>query len=265
MMPMTLPHYLVDPDKSFSGWNFSYLKSTSRMHEAPLPWNYYIHAIKYFYYAHAVLDLGTGGGEFLSQFPLQNKKVYATERYEPNIAIAKQNLEPFGVQVMGLEMDAKIPLESNSLDLILSRHEAYKEEEVYTLLNQYGVFITQQVGGDNNKELYSMLGCKQNYPTLHLKQVKAKLKDAGFYIGYHREAKTFTRFYDIGAVLFYLNALSHQFNITDGYMYDVGIRQIDNIIEQNGYFDVTCHRLIVVAQKSEEAFTKFIIKEHDID
>ena len=265
-MAMKLPEYLIESNTPFSGWNFTYLKSTSRMHEAPLPWNYYLLALKHLYMANTVLDLGTGGGEFFSQFPLQNKRAFATERYAPNVAVAKHKLERLGVQVIGLEKNEDIQLEQNMLDLILCRHEAYQEDEIYALLTKYGVFITQQVGGDNNKEFHSILGSERQQPLLYLEQVEANLKDAGFYIEYSNEVKTYTRFYDIGAVLFYLDALAHQIPITTPNQYELGIREIEAIIDENGYYDVTCHRLIVVAKKSEETlYTKFAIKEHDID
>lgn len=42
-------------------------------------------------------------------------------------------------------------------DIIISRHEAFDIDEVYRLLKPNGLFITQQVGGLNNKELSQFL------------------------------------------------------------------------------------------------------------
>ena len=85
--------------KHFEGWDFSYLESTNRMQEFPLSWNYRHEVKKRMNRCSSLLDMGTGGGEFLSSLAPLPKIVCATEGYEPNIPIARKELEPLGVKV----------------------------------------------------------------------------------------------------------------------------------------------------------------------
>ena len=56
--------------------------------------------------AATMLDMGTGGGEFLFSLHPLPKTVYATEGYKPNVPIARQRLEPLGVKVVYFEEDS---------------------------------------------------------------------------------------------------------------------------------------------------------------
>jgi len=59
--------YLVsEASKKFEGWDFSYLESTGRVQEFPLSWNYRNEVTIRLLEASSLLDMGTGGGEFLS-------------------------------------------------------------------------------------------------------------------------------------------------------------------------------------------------------
>ena len=56
--------YLNDSKKKFSGWDFSYIADTGRMVEFPLEWSYTSKILKKLRNAKALLDMGTGGGNF---------------------------------------------------------------------------------------------------------------------------------------------------------------------------------------------------------
>ena len=57
----------------------------------------------------SMLDLGTGGGEFLASLKDLPKLTCATESYLPNIPIATGLLEPLGVQVVPLMDENTLP------------------------------------------------------------------------------------------------------------------------------------------------------------
>ena len=50
--------------------------------------------------ASSLLDIGTGGGEFLSSLQALPQIVYATEVYKPNMPIARKRLSSLGVEVI---------------------------------------------------------------------------------------------------------------------------------------------------------------------
>ena len=82
-----------EQDAPFSGWDFTHI--ASRMQEDPLPWNYKRIIEDNLTDEITMLDIDTGGGEFLNSFEELPKRTYATEAYEPNIPIAKERLSLF--------------------------------------------------------------------------------------------------------------------------------------------------------------------------
>jgi hypothetical protein len=85
----------------FAGWDFSYVKD--RMVEATLPWDYVVEVLERLNGVSALLDLGTGGGEVLSQLAPFPPRTFATEEYAPNAPIAARRLHPLGAQVVRYE------------------------------------------------------------------------------------------------------------------------------------------------------------------
>jgi hypothetical protein len=47
----------------------------------------------------SMLDVGTGGGEFLSKLQPLSEMIYATKGYLPNVPKARKRLEPLGVEI----------------------------------------------------------------------------------------------------------------------------------------------------------------------
>ncbi|AIC93316.1 hypothetical protein BleG1_0708 [Shouchella lehensis G1] len=62
--------YLQEQEEAFSGWDFSRLTSLNRFNSSLLPWSYGGLAYAAMQQANAVLDMGTGGGEFFLDFIL---------------------------------------------------------------------------------------------------------------------------------------------------------------------------------------------------
>jgi len=250
MKHLTFEQYLEDYNQSFQGWDFSYLERTSRMVEFPLPWNYYNIVRTYLRDADSLLDMGTGGGEFLSSLTPLPACTIATEGYEPNVRVAKNRLEPLGVKVIHDFTDDRLPVESGSIQLIINRHESFSSTEIHRILKPGGVFITQQVGGENNRELNEFLGAEDyEYKDFHLAVTSVELENTGFKLIYSNEVLSRTRFYDIGAVLYYLRVVEWQIPDFTIEKYEAKLRELHQVITDVGYFDVTCHRFVLVAAK----------------
>ncbi|MGH9915649.1 MAG: class I SAM-dependent methyltransferase, partial [Pyrinomonadaceae bacterium] len=117
-----------------------------------------------------LLDMGTGGGEWLSGLPTRPARTVATEGWPPNVPVARKRLEPFGIEVIEVEgapanteqqvggTSGLLPLLDSSFHLICNRHESYLPSEVMRVLVPGGRFLTQQVASSFNAELLSMLG-----------------------------------------------------------------------------------------------------------
>lgn len=241
--------YLNEAKKPFSGWDFSYVTESGRIQSQLLPWSYGSLVLPHVRSANTLLDMGTGGGEFLATLQPFPASVYATEGYEPNVSVARKRLEPLGVQVVYIEDDASLPLPDRYFDVILNRHESYSVQEIGRILNDEGVFITQQVGGSDCREINEMLGAPMNEEFAHwnLETALAELQDYGLRILDQREFDPVQRFYDIGALIYYLTAIPWQVQDFALERYEERLHDIHRLIQSEGYFEVRQQRFIIKA------------------
>ena len=194
--------------RSFTGWDFTYLNN--RMIEEQPPWDYMALAANLMQSAHALLDMGTGGGERLLQLrPLWPKKVVATEDYSPNLALARQRLEPHGIQIYPVELTrtASMPFENDEFDLVINRHSGLNCHEVARILSTGGTFLTQQIHGLWAQDLLAFFGAKPQWPDSTPDMYIACLQNAGLTITQHDKWQGKLQFRDIGALVFYLHAV----------------------------------------------------------
>jgi SAM-dependent methyltransferase len=202
----------------FAGWDFSYLRG--RMLEGAPRWNYLERVRRRMADVDAMLDMGTGGGEFLASLAPLPAGTVATEGYSPNVEIARARLEPLGVEVVSVdgapdnveigpgEGIGSLPFPSGSFPLVINRHESYYPAEVFRILRPGGVFITQQVGGMHFSGLAESLGAPPKPDSeWALPFAVHQLEDAGFRILRQEEDFPETVFQDIGAVVYYLKAV----------------------------------------------------------
>jgi hypothetical protein len=84
----------------FSGWDFSWLDWPQRR-TGWLPWSYRREvARRAAGLAGPMLDMGTGGGERLSQLPSIPPQTVACEAWPPNVPVAATRLAPLGIPVV---------------------------------------------------------------------------------------------------------------------------------------------------------------------
>lgn len=241
---------LKETEKEFRGWDFSYIEETGRMQSGMLSWSYGSIVIPYMKRVKRMLDMGTGGGEFLSKLqPYFPEKIIATEGYEPNIPIAMNRLKPLGVDVRQIFNDNELPFQDNTFDLIINRHESYSPKELRRILKDGGIFITQQVGGRDAIEINEILGAPMNeYFSWDLQFAVDDLKNNGFEILFHKEEFPPLRFYDIGAFVYYLKAIPWQVEDFSIDKYKGKLFEIHSFMKEKGYFEVKQHRFIIIAK-----------------
>lgn len=238
-------------DRPFQGWDFSYITSSGRMQEGLLPWNYPSIVLNAARKASSLLDIGTGGGELLSILLPLPSKTYATESYVPNVEVAKRRLEPLGVKVVKTKMGGPLPFGNRTFDVVIDRHEDYSASEVFRLLRKGGTFITQQVGPKNNGSLYRSLGL-HGVATITWNQCKAvkELDGVGFDIEDQREALAVTRFYDVGALVYYLKAIPWEVPDFSVKRYFDVLKRLNQIVLRKGYVETERDRCLIVARKA---------------
>ena len=239
-----------EEEYSFEGWDFSHINS--RMKEESLPWDYKKIVNSFMDGEKVLLDMGTGGGEFLLSLNPTVGKTYATESYLPNIELCKIRLEPLGIELRPVYDDRSLPFEDNYFDMIINRHESFDLLEVHRILKPKGVFITQQVGEMNNKELSKfLLGAylDSTDEDLNLDKVLLQGKDIGMKILNQGEYFPKTYFYDIGALVFYAKIIEWEFpGFSVERCFDKLI-ELQSKLEKKGYIETLEHRYFLVAEK----------------
>jgi SAM-dependent methyltransferase len=235
----------------FAGWDFAHITATGRMTELPLPWSYVSLVAPQLRQARSALDLGTGGGELLARMQPLPPDMHATEGYAPNIPIATARLAPLGVTVHGFEREGEpLPCADASMDLIIDRHEYYEPAEVWRALKPGGTFLTQQVGGRHLAALNAWLGAAP-YPYAHvtLDPMARDLREQGFAITRAMEDYAATRFYDVGALVYYLRAIPWQVEGFTVARYRAPLLEMRHVMDRVGYIDFPGHHLLIEARK----------------
>ena len=236
-------------DQEFSGWDFSWMEG--RYYESSPFWDYRQMVLDRMRLVSSMLDMGTGGGEFLASLPDLPLQTFATEYYPPNIPIATQRLTPLGVQVVPLKDEHILPFQNEMFDLVINRHEFYELSEVWRILKPGGIFLTQQVGPRNCVQLNQYLGAPLDPDTAKwsLSQEKQNFVDEGFTVLQSHEQVLESNFYDIGAVVFYLKVIEWQIEDFSVEKYEQQLRAMHCLIEEQGAFYATEHRFLIEAQK----------------
>ena len=246
-------NYLKTEEKQvFKGWDFSYLDG--RWDGEHIPWDYKKIVLSYLNTEHKLLDMGTGGGEFLLTLNHPFNNISVTEAYPPNIEICRMRLEPLGVTVKQIFDDSVLPFADSSFDIVINRHEAYDVGEVNRILKNEGYFITQQVGGRNDEDLAEKLinDGESIHPDHDLKNNVKSFKDNGFDILKSEESFSPIRFYDTGALVYFAKIIEWEFPGFSVDAYFDNLCKIEEEINETGYIEGTEHRFIIAAKKTKK-------------
>jgi len=232
------------------GWDFSHIAGRYTEQE-DLPWDYRKTILQYMTPEMYLLDMDTGGGEFLLSLNHPYEHTAATENYPPNVRLCRETLSPLGIDFRPGDGKGILPFGDSTFDLVINRHGDFNVEEIYRVLKPGGLFITQQVGAENDRELVELLCGKTPlpFPEQYLHITSRKFREAGFKI--LREAECFRpiRFFDIGALVWFARIIQWEF---PGFSVDThleGLLKAQRILEEKGCVEGSIHRFLLVTQK----------------
>lgn len=232
------------------GWDFFHIHDRYS-EETDLPWDYEEIIRRYLNKDMKILDYDTGGGEFLLSLKHPAHNTAATEGYPPNVELCKKTLLPLGIDFKSCDTPSNIPFESESFDIIINRHGDFHAEELYRLLKKGGLFITEQVGSKNDRNLVEMVlpNTQKPFPHLNLKEQREIFENAGFHIIRAEEVFRPIRFYDVGAFVWFAHIIEWEFpGFSVERCFD-SLLKIQKSIEDTGYIEGTIHRYLIVAKK----------------
>lgn len=235
------------------GWDFSHISGRYE-EEKQLSWDYRGMILKHLREEDRLLDIDTGGGEFLLSLGHKPENTYATEGYPPNYALCRETLEPMGIHLACVADGDPFPWAENYFDLVINRHGHMNLKEIYRILKPGGLFITQQVGEDNDRELVELLtpGAGRQFPGQNLKEQSALLEAAGFVLLDGRESFDPIRFFDVGALVWFARIIDWEFV---GFSVDAcleGLEKARRILEEKGCVEGRTHRFLMTVGKHEK-------------
>lgn len=143
------------------GWDFSEVQ----VEREGRKWNFFEEVVKRAKDKEAMLDIGTGGGKKILGIADSFNKIVGIDSSKSMIKTAKDNLENSGVENVEFRlMDSeKLEFADESFDMVSCRHAPYEADEVYRVLKEGGVFMTQQVSLGDKRNIKEVFGRGQGW------------------------------------------------------------------------------------------------------
>ncbi len=232
------------------GWDFSHLKGRWSDEENALPWDYRNVVLNYLRPEMKLLDIDTGGGEFILSLNHKTENISVTEKYPPNYKLCKKTLSPMGITVKKAPAN-ELPFSDESFDIILNRHGDLDAKEAFRVLKKGGYFITQQVGAYNDREFVKLLlpRAKLSFPDQYLQMKSEEFEKAGFEIVEENEAYHSIRFFDVGALVWFAKIIEWEFPNFSVEKHCENLLSAQEIIEEEEFIEGKAHRFYFVARK----------------
>lgn len=232
------------------GWDFSHIAGR-HMEDTDFPWDYRQVIRQYLAPDMKLLDMDTGGGEFLLSLGHPCENTAATENYPPNVQLCKETLLPLGIDFQPADCSKQLPYPDDSFHMVIDRHGDFNPGEIYRVLKPGGIFVMQQVGAENDRELVELLCGKLPlpFPEQYADRAADAFRNAGFSILRQEECFRIIRFFDVGALVWFARVLPWEF---PNFSVDTHLEKLleaQHILEETGCVEGRTHRFLLVAQK----------------
>ena len=107
-----------EQNAKITGWDFSYIEDRFDSKEDELPWNYSDVINRYRHDTDKLLDIDTGGGEFLLSLGHPYENTSATEGYPPNAELCRKKFGKLGIDFYEAAEYSNLPFMDNSFDIV---------------------------------------------------------------------------------------------------------------------------------------------------
>jgi SAM-dependent methyltransferase len=243
-----------------TGWDFAWLGE--RMNTTPLPWDFTRLVAERASSAQRMLDMGTGGGEWLAGLAARPPHTVATEGWAPNVPVATTRLAPLGVEVvqietapdnvlqLDLQSEPRLPFADGAFDLVINRHESFVAREVARVLEHGGMFLTQQIGDGVFREFNDLLGARPaQQPEWRLSVAVRQLAAADLTVEASAEGQEQVTFADVGALVWYLRMVPWTVPDFTVEAYRARLAQLQEQIDREGSITLSLPGFYIAARK----------------
>ena len=232
------------------GWDFSHIEGRYQ-EDTDFPWNYRQVIQEYLTPEMKLLDIDTGGGEFLCALGHPYSNTAATENYTPNVQLCMQTLSRLGIDFRPSDGKGELPFEDGSFDIVINRHGDFNPYEIYRVLKPGGFFVTQQVGAENDRELVKLVCGKTAlpFPEQYADKAAEAFREAGFSILRQEQCFRSIRFYDVGALVWFARVICWEFLDFSVDTHLENLWKAQRVLEESGCVEGRTHRFLLVAQK----------------
>ncbi|MGC5776435.1 class I SAM-dependent methyltransferase [Paenibacillus pabuli] len=165
-----------------NGWDFSSLNFIAEGVE----WNFYEEVARCACPSDLLLDIGTGGGEAVLSIANEALLLVGIDLSQSMIETAKRNpaKSDYSPNVRFMSMNAdQLTFPDGFFNVVSSRHCDFCATEVFRVLADDGVFLTQQVSENDKYNLSEAFDCGQSLgvqPGTLMERYKRELREAGF-------------------------------------------------------------------------------------
>ncbi|MDN6176759.1 MAG: class I SAM-dependent methyltransferase [Brevibacterium sp.] len=239
-----------------TGWDFAALGS--RLVADEPPWDFDLTCAKAMARSMPCLDMGTGGGERLSElvkrvstvggFISRRSSVHASEGWKPNLELATSALAEYGIEVREYDSETgeAMPWPDDFFTLVMNRHESYDPAELARVIAPDGGFLTQQVDGTEASEFSHWFGGAPQAPENRLEPCIDGLEAHGFTITDADEWTGTMEFADVEAVIEYLAYIPWD---VPGFTVAGNREALDRLAARSSPIEVTQKRFLIVAEQ----------------
>lgn len=232
------------------GWDFSHIDGRY-MEDTDFPWDYRQVIGEYLTPNMKLLDIDTGGGEFLLSLGHPYENTAATENYPPNVQFCEETLLRLGISFQQADGKGELPFDDGCFDIVINRHGDFNLREIYRVLKPNGVFISQQVGAENDRELVELLcgDLSLPFPEQYADNAAHAFRKEGFSILRQGECFSPIRFYDVGALAWFARVIPWEFADFSVDTHIQNLMKAQQVLEDVGYIEGKTHRFLLVARK----------------
>lgn len=239
-----------------TGWNFDSLGS--RLVADDPPWDFDLTCAKAMARSMPCLDMGTGGGERLSDLVKQvsavggyisrRSSVHASEGWKPNLELATSALAEYGIEVREYDSETgdPMPWPDDFFELVMNRHESYDPSELARVAMPDGRFLTQQVDSTEAGEFRLWFGDRAQRPENRFEPSLDALEAQGFTITDADEWTGTMEFADVEAIIEHLAYIPWdvpEFTVADNLL------ALDRLAARRSPIEVTQKRFLIVAER----------------